>query len=263
MRRLGLAILLLTLLAALAGCGNSTTGPGASGSGQMRMTLTDAPADFDSVMLVIREVAVHAASPDSANWIRFVPAKTYYDLLTLRNGVFAELGTWTLPAGHYTQVRLLLDPGSYLVIGGQRVPLTVPSGLQTGLKLIGEFDVPAGSLVDLGLEFDAARSVHETGNGRWMLKPTVRLVPRTLSGAIVGRIAPADTASSVFAIMGADTIGWTRTGTDGAFAVSLLLPGTYDVAIDAPVSLRDTTLTGVSVVAGQATNVGTVTLPPK
>ena len=221
----------------------------------MRMTLTDAPADFDSVVLVIREVAVHSASADSENWIKFVPAATYYDLLTLQNGVFAELGTWTLPAGHFTQVKLLLDPGSYLVIDGQRVPLTIPSGLQTGLKLVGEFDVPAGSLVDIGLDFDAAHSIHQTGNGRWMLKPTVRIVTRTLTGSIVGTVAPADTASSVFAIMGTDTIASAKTGNDGGFALSLLLPGSYNVAIDGPMSLRDTTLTGVSVVAGQATNV--------
>src|SRR6476646_2868108 len=148
MRRLSLAILGLLLLTQLAGCGKSTA-PSAGATGQMRLTLTDAPADIDSVILVIREVAVHSASGDSENWIKFVPAASHYDLLTLQNGVFAELGTWTLPAGHFTQIRLLLDPGSYPVIGGQRVPLTIPSGLQTGLKLIGEFDVPAGSLVDV------------------------------------------------------------------------------------------------------------------
>lgn len=260
MRRLGLAPILLALLLPLAGCGKSTTAP--SGTGQLRVSLTDAPpsAVFDSVVIMIREVAVHAASGDSGNWVSFVPATTAHDLLTLQNGVFAELGTVTLPAGHYTQVRLLLDPGSYLVLDGNRVPLTVPSGLQTGLKLIGEFDVPAGGLTDLGLDFDAARSIHQTGNGRWMLKPTVRVIPRTLTGSIIGTIVPADSASSVFAIMGADTIASTVTGTGGAFTLSLLPAGTYNVAIDAPVSLVDTTLTGVAVVAGQATNVGTVTL---
>ena len=259
MRRLALAPILLALLLPLAGCGKSATAPG--GTGQLRMTLTDSPAPFDSVVLMIREVAVHGTA-DSVNWIRFVPATTAYDLLTLQNGVFAQLGTWTLPAGHYTQVRLLLDPGSYLVMDGNRVPLTIPSGLQTGLKLIGQFDVPAGGLVDLGLDFDAARSIHETGNGRWMLKPTVRVIPRSVTGSIIGTIVPADTASSVFAMMGSDTIASAVTGTGGAFTLSLLPAGTYNVAIDAPVSLVDTTLTGVAVVAGQATDVGTVTLSP-
>jgi hypothetical protein len=160
-------------------------------------------------------------------------------------------------------VRLILDPGSYIVVSGARHDLVVPSGLQTGLKLVGDFDVPAGGVVDIGIDFDAAQSIHVTGNGRYMLKPTARIQAIATTGAITGVVTPADPASALYAIAGADTVARTISSASGAFTLTLLPPGTYAVGIDAPTGFRDTTLTGVSVAVGHTTDVGTVTLTPQ
>lgn len=248
---------LLAVAASAFGCGNSTTRPA---SGTVRVSLTDAPADYDSVILVIREVAVHRAGPENTGWTGFVPDSSRYDLLRLRNGVFAELGEVLVDAGHYTQVRLVLDPGSYVVENGVRRDIVIPSGLQTGLKLVGEFDVVAGTSVDLGIDFDATRSFVETGSGKLMLKPTVRVEVMNLTGAIRGSVQPADPSSLVYAIAGTDTLAGAATGTDGGFVLPLLPAGAYTVAIDAPAAFRDTSLAAVAVTAGQVTNVGVVQL---
>lgn len=262
-----LFILAATILvvAFAAGCGESSSSPTTTGT--VRLSLTDAPADYDSVILFIREVAVHRAGPDNSGWSSFVPESTSYDLLRLQNGVFAELGELPVPTGHYTQVRLILDPGSYVVENGVRREIIIPSGLQTGLKLVGEWDVTEGDVVDLGIDFDASRSFHETGSGKLMLKPTVRVVvlsapPPTVTG-ISGTISPADPASVVYAIAGADTITSAISDGTGSFVLAMLAAGSYTVAIDAPAAYRDTSLAGVAVTNGLVTALGTITLTPQ
>ena len=262
------AIILVATLAVVAyaaGCGGTkSSGPN---SGTVRVSLTDAPADYDAVILMIREVAVHKEGPEESGWFSFVPDSTSYDLLVLQNGVFAGLGHTPVPVGHYTQVRLILDPGSYVIENGVHRDIIIPSGLQTGLKLVGEWDVNEGDLVDLGIDFDASRSFHETGSGKLMLKPTVRVVvlsvpPPAVTG-ISGTISPADSASVVYAISGVDTVTSAISDATGMFLLSMLPAGSYTVAIDAPASLRDTSLAGVAVTDGQVTSLGTITLTPQ
>ena len=177
--------------------------------------------------------------------------------------MFTTLAQGLAPAGHYTQIRLKLGAGSNVVVDGVTYPLTVPSGLQSGYKLVGEFDVPAGGLVELALDFDAARSVHQTGNGRYMLKPTVRVMPTYDVGGIRGTIVPDSTAAWVYAISGTDTIATSMPALDGSFAIMLLKAGTYDVAIHPEAGYRDTTLAGVLVTAQSITELGEVALTPQ
>ena len=257
-RLLILFVALLTAISVAAGCGSKS--PTKSSTGTVRVSMTDAPADFDSVILVVREVSVHREGPDGSGWTSFTPDSSRYDLLQLRNGVFAGLGEALVDAGHYTQVRLLLDPGSYVVENGVRRDIVIPSGMQSGYKLVGEFDVPAGGTVDLGLDFDAARSFHETGSGKLMLQPTCKVFVMETTGAISGAVTPVDPASVVYAISGPDTVGSAITDAAGLFKLSLLLPGSYSVAIDAPAAFRDSTIAGVAVTVGQTTSLGTINL---
>lgn len=256
----------LAVVAFAAGCGGTKNSSGVN-TGTVRVSMTDAPADYDSVILMIREVAVHKEGPEDTGWYSFIPDSSSYDLLQLQNGVFAELGKLPVPTGHYTQVRLILDPGSYVVENGVRRDIIIPSGLQTGLKLVGEWDVADGDVVDLGIDFDASRSFHETGSGKLMLKPTVRIVvlsapPPAVTG-ISGTISPSDPASVVYAIAGVDTITSAISDATGSFVLSMLAAGSYTVAIDAPAAYRDTSLAGVAVTTGLVTSLGTITLTPQ
>ena len=271
--------LLLTLLSLiwLVGC---STGNSMSGSGTMRIRMTDKPGPdhVDAVNLVVTEVSVRAEEgtvagsdsdtvsiSDSGGWqILSTTAKTY-DLLALQNGVFTTIGEGTLPAGTYSQIRLKLGAGSTVVVDGTTYPLKVPSGMQSGLKLNGTFVVPAGGNTDVGLDFDASRSLHQTGNGQWMLKPVVRVVsisaPPT-AGAIHGTVLPDSMTVWVYAIQAPDTIGSAQAGDGGQFTISVLPPGSYSLAFHPIAVFRDTTLTNVLVTAGTTTEVDTVRLSP-
>ena len=232
--------------------------------GTINMRMTDAPADVDEINLVIREVSIHRGDGgDESGWEVLRTDTMDVDLLTLRNGVFLDLANARVPAGTYTQIRLLLDEGSTIVVDGVTHPLVVPSGLQSGYKIIGTYPVPADGLLDLALDFDAARSVLLTGSGTWMLKPTVRAMPFGAAGAIKGRVLPENVTTTVYAIQAADTIGSAITLDDGRFQVSVLPAGAYSVAFDPEGAYRDTTLTGVNVISGAATDVGDVQLTPQ
>ncbi len=257
-----LALGLVAALLAVTGCSKSVA-PVSSGA-NLRVMMTDATGPFDAVNLVVTEVSVQMDAGDSTeSWQVLKLENTTFDLLKLRNGVFTTLALGTVTPGHYGQIRLKLGAGSNVVVGGTTYPLTVPSGLQTGYKLVGDFTVPATGLIELALDFDASRSIIQTGNGRYMLKPTVRVMPMLDVGAIAGRIVPDSTAAWVFAINGADTVATTLPALDGTFKLVPLAAGTYDLGVHPLAGFRDTTITGVAVVAQQTTTVPDIHLTAK
>jgi hypothetical protein len=194
MRRILVLLVLPALLVlAASGCGSK---PGMR-FGTVQLRLTDAPGNVEALHLVINEVSVHRAGGaedlgdreeegeddtlevedhDEGNGWEVVKSEPMtVDLMTLRNGAVTTLGIALVPATRYTQIRLKLGAGSDVVVDGVTYPLIVPSGLQSGLKLVHPFNVPADGVVDLLVDFDAQRSVVETGAGAWMLKPTVKV----------------------------------------------------------------------------------------
>src|SRR3990170_5431273 len=106
-KRLGLTIPLA--IAGLAALACSDSDPVASGSGQLRVQLTDAPFPFSevkSVDIFIVRVDGKMAETDSAEaadgdngWTTLFSPNTEFDLLTLTGGQTADLGTVSLPAG--------------------------------------------------------------------------------------------------------------------------------------------------------------------
>jgi hypothetical protein len=239
-----------------------------AGVGHVTVHLTDAPGDYDAVNIVITGVSVRRTEGGTESWEDLSLQAGTFDLLQLQNGVLTTLALGDVPVGHYDQIRLIIGEGSNVVVDGVSYPLTIPSGTQSGLKLIGSFDVVEGENRDLVLDFDAAKSIHRTGNGKYMLHPTVRFTvggvvnppPADTTGSITGRTLPAGTAAIVFAIQGSDTLRTTTNDSQGVFTLEPLLAGTYNVAINADTTYRDTTITGVTVTAGQVTNLGDIQL---
>lgn len=265
----------IALLVALTGCSSKGAPSGAgAGTGTVNLRLTDAPASFDHVYLDIVQVSIHAAEDTVSSmmgngngegeggWFVLSTTPGVHDLLELRNGVFTTIGTGNVPAGHYDQVRLKLGPDNSLVIDGVSSPLKVPSGMQSGYKLMGEFDVPTDQLVDVGIDFDAQRSIHETGNGKWMLRPVARTFVIPLTGSIAGSVVPDTVQTVAYALQVPDTIATTTTDVQGNFVLSLLPPGTYSVHL-APMhqDFEPVVVDGVVVTAGHVTNLGLITLP--
>jgi len=259
------AALVACALGALAvgGCSDSTT-PGDVPPGRLVLTMIDAPGDYDAVNVHVVRVEVHRGDEGDegdGGWMVVSEDTMLVDLLTLTDGQGVVLADTLLPAGHFTQVRLILGGGNTVVVGGLEHELEVPSGENTGLKLNHPFDIEPDALYRATLDFDADRSVHRTGNGRYVLEPVIRIVVDRISGGIEGTILPVEARAVVRAVAGADTVtAWADTLT-GVFGFPMLEQGAYDLAVEETAgAFRDTVVTGVTVTAGQVTDVGTIEL---
>jgi len=131
--------------------------------------------------VTITEVQVHQPGTNEnnqRNWYSVDMPRTpmTVNLLDLVNGVREDLGLVDLEAGAYTQMRLIIgtapESGAINILS-QAHPyanyvvdlndvyheLKVPSGSQSGFKIVGGFEINANSTTELILDFDANRSV--------------------------------------------------------------------------------------------------------
>jgi hypothetical protein len=229
------------------------------------MVLVDAPADLEgveSLEIVFDRIMIHRGTEGEEDptegWITVlydslpVEQRTF-DLMELVNGVFVTLGEIELEAGTYTQVRVMIESAT-LVVDGEPQTLIIPSGAQTGLKLVGGFKIDPGVINEFTLDFDVAKSLHEAppGSGRYILRPTIRLVRTTLSGTISGTVLPAGIGAVIYALAPStiDTVAATLADPiTGEYVLQALLAGTYYVRASA-VGYADSTRTGIAVTAG-------------
>jgi hypothetical protein len=271
--------LLLAALATLAGCGGGG-GIGGSGAptGSLRLQLTDAPAcGYDAVNITIQKVRVNtsaSAADTDSGWyeLALAPARRV-NLLTLSNGVLATLGQIALPAGRYTQMRLVLAPNdaaaplanSVLPTGGTETALTTPSGQQSGLKLDMNVDVPADKVVDAVIDFDACKSVVKRGNsGQYNLKPVINVTSLVSDAGlrVVGYVTPALASAGATVSMQSGGVPLKATVPDamGQFVLYPVPAGGHDLVITAPGRVS-AVLTGVPVSAAAYTVLNSAATP--
>lgn len=225
----------------------------------LQVRLTDAPADYDKVLIDIRDVQIHASTDEkSGKWQSLNVEAGVYNLLDFRNGMDTLLASLELPAGKVSQMRLILGPNNKVVKNGTEYVLDAPSAQQSGLKFNIHADLTEGVTYRMWIDFDAARSIVRKGNGGYSLKPVIRPFTEATSGAIKGTIAPAGTKAAVMAIANGDTLG-AIPAADGKFLIRGVAAGTWKVVVE-PENLPVKTLENVEVSVGKVTELGTVQL---
>jgi hypothetical protein len=178
----------------LAACGGG--GSGGSGMGQMSQAVADAPIDgAQAVVLKFTgvELTGNGASPTTIN---FAQPRTI-DLLNQSGMASAVLFNQPIAAGSYSQIRLLVvadgDPSnSYITMSdGTMHGLQVPSGSETGLKLVSGFTVPSSGVADYTIDFDLRKAITcPPGQSPvCLLKPAERLMDNTTVGNIQGVVS--------------------------------------------------------------------------
>jgi len=180
----------------LAGCGGGGGGGTETPMGRISLGITDAPVD-GATAVVVKFVAVELKPEDgSAFTINLTPAQSVDLLVLAGGGSRALLEDYSVPAGRYQSIRLLIEaqqnqPSSYIdFASGARYPLYVPSGSESGLKLIRGFTVAAGSTSNFTIDFDLRKSViAPPGQApNYLLKPVLRMVDNLQVGAIAGKV---------------------------------------------------------------------------
>ncbi len=254
--------MLLLVMGGLISCSDSTSTD--TEPGTLRLVLVDAPADMEgveSLEIVFDKILIHRASGEEDpvdGWITIMydtlpVERRTFDLMDLVNGHFGILCEKELEAGTYTQIRIMLESAT-LIVDGEPQNLTIPSGDQTGIKLVGGFKIDPNVITEFTLDFDVAKSLHEAppGSGDYILRPTIRLVQTTLSGTISGTVLPIGIGAVIYAMnpSTADTVAATLVDpVTGDYVLQALLAGIYDVRASA-VGYVDSTRTGIAVTAG-------------
>lgn len=268
---------------ALAACGGG--GGGSSGSGTLQMSLTDAPAcGYSAVNVTITKLSVNQSSTAAvtdAGWVDIPITTQRVDLLTLQNGVLAQLGQVPLPTGKYTQMRLLLAdnasatagqpiPNSVVPTGASETALTTPSAQQTGLKLNVDIDIAADKMADFVIDFNVCKSVVAAGaSGKYLLKPVLSVTPHYISG-VKGSVdaSIASGANTMVALEQPGTatqapvvVKATAPDSSGNFVLDPVAPGTYDLVVTSD-GHATAVVTGVVVQTDTVTTVASAINPP-
>lgn len=260
------AIAVASLLAACGGGGSDS-----SATGTLRLSLTDAPAcGYDNVFVTVEKVRVHksnSASESDNGWSEVVLASPLrVDLLTLTNGTLLPLGQTALPAGTYTQMRLVLSPNTSAAPlansikptgSSSETALTTPSGAQSGLKMNVNITVNPDTVADFAIDFDACKSFVKAGNsGQYLLKPVLSVIP-IISSKIVGFVdlAIANGNTGVSAQSDGLPLRATVPDANGRFELAWIPAGTYDLVITAQGRVN-AVMAGVPVTAAGATTIG-------
>jgi len=172
----------------LAGCDKDETGP----STTFTVRIQDSPfSDAQAVLVTFSELSAHRSSEGDFKRIPFPsdsPTRTC-DLKRL-NGVQDILGAGALAEGHYTQIRVTVSTATIYfdapstgspcaatiaAPSGASAPLEIPS---SEVKINHEFDVSSSDMATttLTLDFEGEASIHETGNGSFMMSPVISVV---------------------------------------------------------------------------------------
>jgi len=203
-----------------AGCGGSSSG-GAS-TGMLNIGLTDGPVESAAAVYILftgLEVKpaggpseTYDISPDACDPVLSPADGCIINLLDLQGLEYRTLFAEDMPAGEYQWVRLLVKAeqnvlDSYIVFSGETIEsppmecsLWIPSGSETGLKIVSGMTVTANGQSNYMLDFDVRKSVTappgiadpddplEMCVQNYLLKPAIRMVDETESGSIAGTV---------------------------------------------------------------------------
>lgn len=196
------------------GCGGGGGESSSPATGTLSLSLTDASTtEYRAIYVTVDKVLVHKDGVSSGNsgWFTVATPGQTYNLIKLVNGITAILGESELEADQYQQIRLIIgrEPESATNILGVPHPhanyvilndgadtvkeLKIPSGFRSGLKLVHRFQVVAGTVVELVLDFDACRSVVRTGSGRYRLKPRIKVIDVKDKSTVYGVVTDSET----------------------------------------------------------------------
>jgi len=267
------AIAVLSCIGLLISCGGDDDDDDDGGeSAPFQLYMIDAPVDdAEAIYITIKEVRVHAnnlagdddndttdddaadddaadddGNSDDAGWIDLEVEPARYNLLELQNNAGVVLAEQDLPLGDYNEIRLVIEcegeEAPEIVIEGVSYELKVPSGCTSGFKLKGQFTIAEGGQTVLIMDFDMRKSVHETGNGKYMLNPVVRFIQADAAGNINGEVTPVVPRTVIYAFEADaftgdnwdDAVNSTIIRENGTFTLAALPAGTYDLVIVAP-----------------------------
>lgn len=241
--------------------------------GKINVQLTDAPFPYDYVSeanVTIFKIDARLGSETSdadeeSNFITLFEGELNVNFLELTNGKILPLEEAEVPVGSYNMVRVYVSGGSVLLTDGQVFNLDIPSGEQTGIKILikPSIEVVTNLSSDLLLDFDISRSFIPLGNTNsidgitgFNFKPVIRAsnlsYAGTLSGSVITTIEAVATpieGAQINVFSGGDLVTTTFTDASGNYTVLGLDQGDYNIMTEA-MGYNSETIENVTIVAG-------------
>lgn len=255
--------LMVGMIALLPSCNNDDDEP--MQSGQVKVYITDAPIDDANVEAVVISVTkIEMNGPKGWETVKEFDTPFSINILDYQNGKSYFVTDANITAGTYSEARFVLNAATDMNAtvtnppcfirykDGSKQPLFIPSGTSSGYKAKGTVDVVANSTTEVTLDFDARRSIVEAGNsGKFILKPTVRIVANKVAAKmegsftdhmdyskVVAYLYEKGTYTSTEATLAAESesrftnsVTSTMLNSSGEFTFAFLAPGTYDVVL--------------------------------
>ena len=172
MKKIALALSLLTLIVTVVFI--ACTKDNSRKSTTLIVRLTDNPINAEEVNVDIQQVRVKFSEDSIHGWTDLNTNAGVYNLLGLQNGVDTLLAVGVIPSNIVKEIRFVLGTNNSIKVSGVTYPLTIPSGSESGLKIKVNKKLN-GTLDSLLIDFDAALSIHQTGNGVYKLKPVLKI----------------------------------------------------------------------------------------
>ena len=253
-----LSVIIIIISILYLGCEKDSTGL-EPGMARLNVYVTDAAALYDSVNITFSQVSAHIDS----QWITIKGDPVTVDLLEWTNGNKLLLGSADVPAGKYTQVRIIIDEAK-IGVNGDVFPLTVPSGAQTGLKFGPQFSIEEGSVYDIVFDFDVNQSIVVNGPKKdpksYKLKPHIRMVAIAVAGSISGMVSNPQDLPIAYAKQADNIITSSLVDTtSGYFMLGFLSGGEYTISIVDTNGL-EFNKDNVTVLVGEDHDLGDITL---
>lgn len=228
------------------------------------ITLVDSPAEYREVNIDIEEISLKTdGTQENDGWIRLqdlIPG--VYNILEFTGGQELPLADMEFPAGTISQIRLKLGKNNTLKIGNHVSNLLLANAYPEGFKFNTHEVVKGGSTHYYRIDIDAAKSVISLGTtGQLVLKPVIKLISDSSSGAIFGKIEPAEKNVLVNVIMSNEIIASSYAAENCAnFFIPGLESGIYDISFESSDHDFQIYERNISVSIGQVTDMGMINL---
>jgi len=189
MRHVCRALLVVAVAVTWVGCSSSSPSAPSAGS-TLNVMIKDSPySDAKALLVTFSEVSAHVSGAGGFSVLPFSGGGTSRtcDLKKLTTAQDI-LGTGSLAAGHYTQIRLVVTSAvlyfdnassgpacapTIAAPAGKSASVTVNSG---DVKLNREFDVTSSGATTILVDFDGDGSVRQEGNGSYSMSPVIAVV---------------------------------------------------------------------------------------
>jgi hypothetical protein len=256
------------------------------GKSQLSVYMTDAPVQYDSVLINIQQIAVEVDTATTQNstdnphqwdddwcgvgrgpsnksviWDTLSITPGIYNLLALRNGTDTLLSSSLITTGKILKIRILIGSGNEVYVDSTaNYPLVVfgPSPYFTiNVSRTNVANVTNNEL-QLWLDFNLNRSIF-FWSGTFYLSPYIVVFNDQVMAKIEGTVLPHGAGALVEAINGSDTL-YAIPWYSGQYEIRNVPTGTWSLTFKGDNGYQDTTISPIVVDSMKVVQVPTVTL---